>query len=102
MGGSVEANGGLPGGEGVEVGLTHARLEHEKDPINHVIIIGDAPANTKQEVLDKREKHHGESYWRTTKFNLPNYWRDEIQVLTKDGVVVDAFYIDDWAKSSFT
>ncbi|CAE7781451.1 secA [Symbiodinium microadriaticum] len=36
--------GGRNSGEALEVGLEQARLEHEKDPISGVIVVGDEPA----------------------------------------------------------
>ena len=43
--------------EAIEVGLTHVYREAQSDDgVSQVILIGDAPANTKQMVIDKRKE----------------------------------------------
>ena len=49
--------------EAIEVGLWHAVNESEmQDSISQVILIGDAPANSQDEVTQKRASF-GENYW---------------------------------------
>jgi hypothetical protein len=52
------------GPEAVEVGLMHALEEHKKRPLDQIILIGDAPANPLEDIVDKRRHGHGsDSYW---------------------------------------
>ncbi|CAL6057006.1 Helicase-related_protein [Hexamita inflata] len=54
------------GNEAIEVGLAHAVSQIENG-LKQVILIGDMPPNTKEEVRLKRAKL-GEAYWSTTRF----------------------------------
>ena len=62
---SLHVRGGL-GEEAIEVGLMHALSEHQKRPIDQIIIIGDAPANSLSDIDLKRGgdgKSYGRDYW---------------------------------------
>jgi hypothetical protein len=37
--------------EAIEVALQYANIEHERNEISQVVLIGDAPSNTKEQVL---------------------------------------------------
>lgn len=66
------------GREAIEIGLAHANSESN---LSQVIIIGDAPANTIQDVDQNRDKKYGgygEDYWRTTKFAKKTNWKVEV------------------------
>ena len=58
------------GPEAIEVGLMHALVEHQKRPIDQIIIIGDAAANEPDQIPYKRDKGYhtpqlptGGGYW---------------------------------------
>ena len=53
------------GNEAIEMGLWHVNREMEQGLVTQVILIGDAPPNTPEEVHQKRS-HFGEAYWRAT------------------------------------
>ena len=53
------------GPEAVECGLMHALTEHSKRPLDQIILIGDAPANSSQHVINNRQQQYGEAYWST-------------------------------------
>ncbi|CAF2914374.1 unnamed protein product [Rotaria sp. Silwood2] len=85
----------------IEVGLWHAVKESElEDSISQVILIGNASANTQQEVLEKRA-HFGEAYWKQTKFHKLTYYELELQKLKEKSIPVHAFYLTDSAKKDF-
>ncbi|CAF4908972.1 unnamed protein product, partial [Rotaria sp. Silwood1] len=96
---TIAAEGGL-GNEAIEIGLQYANKENERENITQVILIGDAPPNTKTEVNDKR-KCHGEDYWKKTKFAQPTYYKDELEKLIRDKVPVHAFFVAKRAEQSF-
>ncbi|CAF3762063.1 unnamed protein product, partial [Rotaria sp. Silwood1] len=97
---TINVEGGL-GNEAIEIGLWHANKEHEREDITQVILIGDAPPNTKTEVTDKR-RHKGEDYWKTTKFFArPTYCEDELAKLISKKIPVHAFYVDNRAQQAF-
>ncbi|ETO36876.1 hypothetical protein RFI_00186, partial [Reticulomyxa filosa] len=96
---SINAGHGM-GNEAIEIGLAHVNKEAEKDGVSQVILIGDAPANTKQEVTARRQ-NRGENYWKTTKFPSPTYYEDELARLKQRGVIVHAFPVGSWPKGNF-
>jgi hypothetical protein len=58
---TIRPEGGW-GNEAVEIGLQYANREYDKDPLQQVILIGDAQANAEAEVRNKR-LDKGETYW---------------------------------------
>jgi len=97
---SIQVEGGL-GNEAIEIGLSHVNEISDSDLVNQVILIGDAPPNTQQEVGKKRSREFGESYWKTTKYHQPTFYQTEIQQLQQKGIPVHAFYVDKYAKTVF-
>ena len=95
----IEVNGGW-GNEAIEIGLWYANKEHERENITQVILIGDAPPNTKEEVKIKRN-HFGEKYWRRTKFAQETYYIDELSNLVANNIPVHAFFVDTRAENKF-
>ncbi|CAF1550656.1 unnamed protein product, partial [Didymodactylos carnosus] len=91
----INVEGGA-GNEGIEIGLWHANVENEKEGISQVILIGDVPANTKQEVEQKR-KHLGEDDWKNTKFKQSIYYADELE----KKIQVHAFFVEKRAEQNF-
>jgi hypothetical protein len=66
-----------------------------------VILIGDAPANTQQDVTENRNEIGGEAYWSKTKYAIPTTADEEILKLQAAGVPVNAFYVDNKAQVCF-
>lgn len=97
---NTEVDGGL-GNEAIELGLWHANQESISNRITQVILIGDAAANTKIEVLNKRKKYFGEKYWASTKFSVPTFYKDEVKHLKNNHVKVHCFYVDIDARECF-
>ena len=96
---NIESDGGW-GNEAIEIALWHANRENEREPITQVILIGDAPPNTRQEIQDKRNSF-GSRYWSKTKFAQPTYYQNELEKLQSNNIPVHAFYVDERAKKSF-
>ncbi|CAF4558553.1 unnamed protein product [Rotaria sp. Silwood2] len=89
------------GDEAIEVGLWYAVQESgQQDGVSQVILIGDAPANTKENVTMKR-RSFGETYWTTTKFAAPTYYEGELQKLKEKNIPLHTFYLTDYAKENF-
>jgi hypothetical protein len=72
--------------EGVELGLYHALQQHAAEPVAQVIIIGDAPPNTRAQSVSKRARCP------TSRFPNPVYFDEQRAALAEAGVVVHAFY----------
>ena len=58
-----------------------------------MILIGDAPPNTPDEVARKREDHGGAAYWAATPFAAAVSAAAEAEALRARGVPVHAFYV---------
>jgi len=89
------------GNEAIEIGLWHAHNEHQKESISQVILIGDAPANSNDEVTSKRQ-YLGEDYWGKTKYAAKVFCMQEAQKLKNSNVPVHTFYVAQKAKANFT
>ena len=89
---------GGQGNEAIEIGFWHAANEAcSEKAISQVILIGDAPANTEEEVQSKREPKN----WKKTPYENPTFWMNEINRLKACNVPVHAFYVDNNAESNF-
>ncbi|ETO11788.1 hypothetical protein RFI_25587 [Reticulomyxa filosa] len=79
--------------------------ENEKKSVSQVILIGDAQANTREDIPKKRidSKHGlGEDYWKNTKlFSRPTYYEDELIRLKQCNIPVHAFYVEQKAQVNF-
>jgi hypothetical protein len=96
---TIEVEGGWSH-EAIEIGLWHANKENERENITQVILIGDAPPNTKDRVTEKR-KMFEEKYWENTKFAQPTYYEDELEKLISNKIPVHTFYVETRAKRTF-
>ena len=97
---TIGPEGGM-GNEAIEIGLWHAVNESEtEEAISQVILIGDAPANSQNEVTQKRT-HLGENYWKTTKFEKPTFYATELKKLKDKDIPVHTFYLTTYAQSNF-
>jgi hypothetical protein len=90
------------GNEAIEVALWHVN-QMSKEGVTQVLLIGDAPANSKEEIKNKR-KELGENYWKKTKFATPTFYEDEINKLNPDPskkIPIHTFFLKDGAKECF-
>eukprot|EP01090_Pellita_catalonica_P021864 TRINITY_DN8299_c0_g1_i1.p1 TRINITY_DN8299_c0_g1~~TRINITY_DN8299_c0_g1_i1.p1 ORF type:complete len:571 (-),score=129.57 TRINITY_DN8299_c0_g1_i1:14-1606(-) len=78
------------GNEALEVALHHAvQVSESKHGLSQVVLIGDAPPNTKEEVARKR----GNKWDSEPGFETPLYWEDEVAKLKEKECKVMAFYV---------
>jgi hypothetical protein len=100
----IEVEGGW-GSEAIEIALWHAANEADKAHVSQVILIGDAPGNTDEMVIAKRNTDaysKGELYWSTSPpYNEPTFQSTELGRLKAKGIPVSAFYVSPWAESAF-
>ena len=105
-----EISGGQ-GNEAIEIALWNANRIYDKDqsvPLQ-IMIIGDAAANTPQEVNSKRAGYKpgwftgpkGEDFWNTTIYNSPTYYEKELDELKQKNIKVYTFYVANYAKNCF-
>lgn len=66
-----------------------------------VILIGDAPPNTPDEVTYKRHWGGGEKFWSSTNFARPTHWETEVAILKQKDIPIHAFYVHRYAKTAF-
>jgi hypothetical protein len=95
---TIAAEGGGYWNEAVEIGLWHAANEAEKGVVSQVILIGDAPANTDEEITHWRGH---QSKWDNTPFRTPTNLAKELQRMNAQRIPVSAFYVDPEAQSAF-
>eukprot|EP00043_Microstomoeca_roanoka_P004303 m.48881 g.48881 ORF g.48881 m.48881 type:complete len:2810 (-) comp12432_c0_seq1:42-8471(-) len=93
---SLQVAGGW-GREAIEVALQRANKEEN---VSQIILIGDAPANTPQDIKRKRSDR-GEAYWTKHKFGDVTDADTELNILAQNGIPVHAFYIAERAKEFF-
>jgi GTP-binding protein EngB required for normal cell division len=96
----IKTKGGQ-GNEAIEIGLSHVNAELQKGKVTQVILIGDMPPNTRDEVSSNRAGSGGEAYWRKTKYAVPTYYQEEVSALRQRGVPIHAFYIKESARAVF-
>ncbi|ETO08016.1 hypothetical protein RFI_29372 [Reticulomyxa filosa] len=96
---TIRAEYGM-GNEAIEIGFAYINSKAEKEDISQVILIGDMPANTKEEV-ELRRKSKGENYWNKTTFSSPTHYEKELALLKKNNISVHAFYVGEQAKENF-
>lgn len=65
-----------------------------------MILIGDAPPNSKAEVERKR-KRFGENYWRDTKFAQSIFYESQLSQLKADEIPVHTFFVTERAETAF-
>lgn len=95
---SIQCNGGM-GNEAIELGFAHVNDELGKGDVSQVILIGDMPPNTREEVRLNRGCY--DEYWRTTKYAVPTYYEDELAKMVAKEVAVHCFYVHPAAEQSF-
>ena len=97
---SVEAEYGA-GEEAAEIGLWHVMNEHEAEEINQVVLIGDMPANSREDTTLKRDYFQSEDYWSDTKFAEPVFFDDQLDRCKNAAIPVHAFHVDEQAAVCF-
>ena len=95
---SIYPAGGL-GREAIEIGFAHVNEEHKNTKVSQVILIGDMPPNTREEVTCHRNTYN---YKSTSKFSKPTCYEDEMTLFIENNVPVHAFYVHDYAKEIFS
>ena len=65
-----------------------------------MILIGDAPANTQDDVKENRAGR-GEDYWKKTKFKDKTHYGKEVALLKQKGIPIHAFFVHTWAQPNF-
>ena len=89
------------GAEAIELGLWQVNQEVQKgNNPSQVILIGDAPPNSNDDVITKRS-YRGQSYWESTKFSAPTFYKDEMQQLIEKNIPIHAFYVHEDAREAF-
>lgn len=96
---NIKATGGW-GNEAIEIGLSYVNRELQREPVTQVILIGDAPPNTRDEVKSKREQL-GEDYWKNTKFANATYYEQELEELVSNKIPIHGFFVHTRAEESF-
>eukprot|EP01041_Mallomonas_annulata_P002329 gene2329-4529_t len=96
---SIGVSGGQ-GNEAIEVALHHACVEDDNQKIHQIILIGDRPPNTDEEIIEKRS-FCGEEYWSRTKFATPTNARSEVIKIRNKNIPVHAFYVKQYAQIFF-
>ena len=81
--------------EAIEIGFWQANQEEK---LSQVILIGDAPPNTKDEVVWKRR----DGKFSSVKYAKPTFYLDELAILKDNSIQVNAFYVNKQAKQSFS
>jgi hypothetical protein len=91
------------GNEAIEIGFAHVNSELEKGvEVKQVILIGDMPPNTREQVIYNRNRYAGgDPYWSKSKYPKPTTWEEELKKIHDKGIPVHAFYVDMSAKVAF-
>lgn len=95
----IKTNGGL-GPEAVEIGLWHVNQETSNRPISQVLLIGDAPAQTKQESIKNRNKYR--SSWENKPFKDVNDYLEQLGLIKQKNIPIHSFFLNDTPKVTFT
>ncbi len=66
-----------------------------------MILIGDAPAKSKESIIEYRNNFKGEPYWKESKFGERTHYIDELQKLKNSEIPVHAFYLNKGARNNF-
>lgn len=93
---NISSKGGM-NNEAIEIALWYAN----KEPgISQVILIGDAGANTPEEIPQRRSIF-SEKYWEKAGFQSVGHYQDELIKLKENKIPVHAFYAHESAKKDF-
>ncbi|CAF0753965.1 unnamed protein product [Brachionus calyciflorus] len=84
---TIDTDGGW-GNEAIEIGFWQANQEID---LSQIILIGDARANTKDEVKRKRQKHINN--FKNGPFQQETYYEDELNALIAKNIRINAVYL---------
>ena len=93
--------------EAIELALHFAKEQHQrlgKGGFKQMIIIGDAGANTRDDVKYKTKNSEFASSWnnsRSPQYKTPMYWEDELKYFQEKGIKVNTLYLKPGAKKDF-
>uniref|UniRef100_A0A6B2KWF2 Uncharacterized protein n=1 Tax=Arcella intermedia TaxID=1963864 RepID=A0A6B2KWF2_9EUKA len=97
---SVGPSGGM-GNEAIEAGFWHVNKEiNNGGKVTQVILIGDMPPNTEEEVIYRRARF-SEQFW-LKKFGPAKDAFEELENIANHKIPVHAFYVDFDAKEQFS
>ncbi|RNA15559.1 helicase carboxy-terminal domain [Brachionus plicatilis] len=103
---NIKANGGADYAEAIEIELWHVNQEIKRfksgDGVSQVILIGDAPAKSIDSVKEYRKRFGGENFWSKTKFKVPTFYIDELNLLKESEVPVHAFFVENGPEECFS
>ena len=108
---NLKANWGV-NNEAIEIGFQHiidCEKESKNDQVSNVILIGDRPPNSKEEVLSKRTKNNvnngyfNERYdWDTDPlYEKPVFCEEQLEFFQSKGIKIHTVYLEKQAKESF-
>jgi hypothetical protein len=84
--------------EAIEIGLWHVNEQTQMSDLSQVILIGDAPAKSEQQIEEYRQTYGGEDFWASTKFKeITNYKKELAKIKAKD-IPVHAFYVSKYPR----
>jgi len=101
---TISVDGGW-GNEAIELGFAHAKNEIERaiqmnaPRVSQVVLIGDAPPNTRDDVTTKRTSRRNDLA--PAAYQQPTYWEDELAAITSHHVPVHTFYLQQRCKQAF-
>jgi len=95
---------GVSGGiaeEAVEIGLWHVNqeLNDNEEGVSQVLLIGDAPAQTKKQAVDRRQSSRYD--WENSIYKGVNDYQKELVNIIDHDVPVHTFFVDRWAETNF-
>mmetsp|Transcript_16855 Transcript_16855/g.23104 ORF Transcript_16855/g.23104 Transcript_16855/m.23104 type:complete len:1104 (+) Transcript_16855:4065-7376(+) len=85
--------------EAVEVGFARIVEEDDEEHIDQVVLIGDVPANPVSQIESRRSSY--KINWRSTRFEQPVNYIDEMNKLKTKDISVSTFYLTDYARVNF-
>ena len=92
----VYTSGGM-GNEAIEMGLWQANQEEN---LSQIILIGDMPANSRQEVYE-RKSYYGQNFRGSRYESVLTFYEDEMKKLIEKNVKVNGFYLKQNAMENF-
>jgi hypothetical protein len=95
----IHAHGGGDYEEAIEIGFWHVNQENLKEKVSQVILIGDAPAQAKNVIINYRKTYYTDKWEK--KFGKPTFYLDELEQLRETGVLIYTFYLHNGAKNNF-
>jgi hypothetical protein len=86
----IAPNGGC-GNEAIEMALWHTNQEASTFEVTQMIIIGDAPPNTRDETIKKRER--SPLYSTHSLYGAPVFFEEQLQEICRRKIRINSFYL---------